>query len=44
MFDRQCMEQTDISYFSGPVLTNRRTEIGGIRVDITQYRRWGAKN
>ena len=27
--DRQCTEQVDISYFSGPVLMNRRTELGG---------------
>ena len=39
--DRQCMEQVDISYFRGPVLMNRRTELGGVRVERTKYRRWG---
>ena len=42
--DRQCTEQINISYFQGPVLMNRRTEMGGIRVERTQYRRWGANN
>ena len=27
--DRQCTEQVDISYFSGPVLMNRKTDWGG---------------
>ena len=39
--DRQCMEQVNISYFRGPVLMNRRTELGGVRVERTKYRRWG---
>ena len=42
--DRQCMEQVDISYFTGPVLMNQRTELGGVRVERQQYRRWGTNN
>ena len=42
--DRQCMEQVNISYFRGPVLMNRRTELGGVRVERQQYRRWGTSN
>ena len=34
--DIQCMEQVDISYFRGPVLMNRRTELGGVRVERQQ--------
>ena len=26
--DRHCQEQVDISYFGGPVLMNRKTELG----------------
>ena len=39
--DRQIMESVHISNFSGPVLMNRRNEIGGVRVERTQHRRWG---
>ena len=39
--DRQCTEQVDIEYFGGPVLMNRRTELGGVRVERQTYRRWG---
>ena len=39
--DRQCTEQVDISYFEGPVLMNRKTELGGVRVERQKYRRWG---
>ena len=40
--DRQCTEQVDIAYFGGPVLMNRRTELGGVRVERQRYRRWGS--
>ena len=39
--DRQLMERVKISNFKGEVLMNRRTEMGGVRVERTQYRRWG---
>ena len=40
--DRQCTEQVDIAYFGGPVIMNRRTELGGVRVERQRYRRWGS--
>ena len=39
--DRQIMERVQISSFKGPILMNRRNEMGGIRVERTRYRRWG---
>ena len=39
--DRQIMERVQISNFQGPVLMNRRNEMGGIRIDKMRYRRWG---
>ena len=42
--DRQVKERVDISSFQGPVLMNRRTEMGGIRVERMQYRRWGGNS
>ena len=39
--DRQLMERVKISNFKGEVLMNRRTEMGGVKVERTQYRRWG---
>ena len=39
--DRQMMERVKISNFKGEVLMNRRTEMGGVRVERTRYRRWG---
>ena len=39
--DRQLMERVKISNFKGEVLMNRRTEMGGVQVERTQYRRWG---
>ena len=42
--DRQGQEQVDIAYFKGPVLMNRRTELGGVRVERQRYRRWGSNN
>ena len=39
--DRQLMESVQISNFGGPTLMNRRNEMGGLRVERTQYRRWG---
>ena len=35
------MERVQISNFPGPVLMNRRNEMGGIRIDRMRYRRWG---
>ena len=31
----------DIYLTKGEILMNRRTEMGGVRVERTQYRRWG---
>ena len=42
--DRQVMERVQISNFKGPVLMNRRNEMGGVRVERTQYRRWGSNS
>ena len=39
--DRQVMERVQISNFRGPVLMNRCNEMGGFRLERTQYRRWG---
>ena len=39
--DRHCTEQDDIYNFEGPVLMNRKTELGGVRVERQNYRRWG---
>ena len=39
--DRQLMERVHISNFRGPLLMNRRNEMGGLRVERTQFRRWG---
>jgi hypothetical protein len=39
--DRQVMEKVQIQNFKGAVLMNRRTELGGVRVERTRYRRWG---
>ena len=39
--DRQLMERVKISNYKGQLLMNRRNEMGGIRVERTQYRRWG---
>jgi hypothetical protein len=39
--DRQMMERVQISGFQGPVLMNRKNEMGGFRVERTEYRRWG---
>ena len=40
--DRQVTEGVNISNFQGDVLMNRRGELGGVRVERQQYRRWGA--
>ena len=42
--DRQIMEKVQISNFKGAVLMNRRNEMGGVRVERTQYRRWGGNS
>ena len=39
--DRQITEGVNISNFRGEVLMNRRGEMGGVRVDRQQHRRWG---
>ena len=39
--DRQVTERVNIENFQGPILMNRRNEMGGVRVDRMQYRRWG---
>ena len=39
--DRQLMERVKITNFGGPLLMNRRNEMGGLRVERMQYRRWG---
>ena len=39
--DRQIMESVQISNFPGPLLMNRRNEMGGVRVERMQHRRWG---
>ena len=41
--DRQIMERIQIQNFKGPVLMNRRSEMGGVRVERMQYRRWGGE-
>ena len=42
--DRQIMEKIQIQNFKGPVLMNRRSEMGGVRVERMQHRRWGGGN
>ena len=39
--DRQIMESVQISTFPGACLMNRRNEMGGVRVERMQHRRWG---
>ena len=39
--DRQLQERVNITNFKGPILMNRRNEMGGVRVDRMRYRRWG---
>ena len=39
--DRQVTERVNIENFQGPILMNRRNEMGGVRVQRMQYRRWG---
>ena len=41
--DRQVRERVDLTSFHGPVLMNRRNEMGGIRVERQRYRRWGGE-
>ena len=42
--DRQVAEKVDISNLTGPVLMNRRNEMGGVRIVRQQYRRWGGNS
>ena len=39
--DRQVTEGVNIANFGGDVLMNRRRELGGVRIERQQYRRWG---
>ena len=39
--DRQVTERVNIENFKGGVLMNRRNEMGGVRLERMQYRRWG---
>ena len=39
--DRQVHREVNIENFQGAILMNRRNEMGGVRVDRVQYRRWG---
>ena len=39
--DRQLQERVNITSFKGPILMNRRNEMGGVRVERTRYMRWG---
>ena len=41
--DRQVTERVNIENFRGAAIMNRRNEMGGFRVERTQYRRWGAQ-
>ena len=41
--DRQLVERVAITNFRGPMLMNRRNEIGGVRVEKQSYRRWGGE-
>ena len=38
------IERVQISNFKGPVLMNRKNEMGGVRVERMQYRRWGGNS
>ena len=37
----QVTERVNIENFQGAILMNRQNEMGGVRVDRMQYRRWG---
>ena len=39
--ERQVTERVNIENFQGPILMNRRNEMGGVRVERMRYRRWG---
>ena len=41
--DRQVTERVNIENFRGQILMNRRNELGGVRIDRMQYRRWGGQ-
>ena len=41
--DRQLMERVAITNFRGPMLLNRRNEMGVVRVDRQSFRRWGGE-
>ena len=41
--DRQVKERVNIENFQGPILMNRRNELGGVRIERMQYRRWGGQ-
>ena len=44
ILERQVMEAVNIANFQGAALMNRRGELGGVRIERQQYRRWGANN
>ena len=39
---RKVTEGVNIANFGGEILMNRRGELGGVRIERQQYRRWGA--
>ena len=39
--DRQVTERGNIENFKDGILMNRRNEMGGVRLERMQYRRWG---
>ena len=41
--DRQVTERVNIENFHGQILMNRQNELGGVRIDRMQYRRWGGQ-
>ena len=41
--DRQVTERVNIENFKGPILMNRRTELGGVRIERMQYRKLGGQ-
>ena len=38
--DRQVTERVNIENFKDEILMNRRNEMGGVRLERMQYRRW----
>ena len=42
--DRQVTERVNIENFKDGILMNRRNEMGGVRLERMQYRRWGGES